>query len=116
MAPGDPAIVGAFTQRRDASRWGSSVNPPRYALLALCIVPLCAPVGALAQQDDSKWGKPIDLKPLIIPLPPVVPLPRDFQLNTGTAGTSQTYSAPMQNPNLPAKQSGPGIKFSIPTR
>ena len=87
---------------------------PKHALLALCIMPLCAPPGASAQED--KAYKPLNLKPLMVPVPPIVPVPRDFQLNTGTAGTTQTYTAPLQNPNLPATQSGPGIKFSLPTR
>jgi len=34
------------------------MNLPTQALLALCIVPLCAPSGASMQED--KWGKPME--------------------------------------------------------
>ena len=61
------------------------MNRPTQALLALCIVPLCVASGALAQED--KWGdKPVDLKGLIAPVRPLVPvpLPRDYQFNSGS--------------------------------
>ena len=91
------------------------MNLPTQALLALCILPLCAPGGASAQED--KWGKPVDLKLLIPPIPPVVPLPRNYQLNPNTGGGSQSYSnGPLENPNAPTTQSAPGIKLSIPSR
>jgi hypothetical protein len=89
------------------------MNLPRRALIALCIVPLCAPGGASAQED--KWGKPIDLKLLI---PPVVPMPRNYQLNPGTVGGTQSpyAAAPLQNPASSSTQATPGIKLTIPTR
>jgi hypothetical protein len=83
------------------------------ALLALCMVPFCAPSGASAQED--KWGKPVDLKLLVPPLPPVVPLPRNYQLNPGSVGGTQT-TAPLQSPGSSATQPAPGIKLSIPSR
>jgi hypothetical protein len=89
------------------------MNLPRQALLALCILPLCAPYGASAQED--KWGKPVDLKLLIPPVPPVVPLPRNYQLNPGTVGGTQTpYTSPLQNSS--SAPPAPGIKLTIPTR
>lgn len=99
--------------------WGIAMNLRRYTLAALSVLPLCVPFGATAQPaDDSKWGKPLDLKNFVPPPPPIVPLPRNYQLSTGVAGrgTQQTYDAPMTNPNAPAMQSGAGIKLSIPTR
>jgi hypothetical protein len=89
---------------------------PSWALLALCIVPLCAP-GASAQ-EDSKWGKPIDLKQFVPPLPPVVPLPRNYELNPGSVGGSQGSSAsnPFQSPASSATTTTPGIKLTIPAR
>jgi hypothetical protein len=88
-------------------------------LVALCLMPLCVSVGAFAQQ--SQFGtpqdfKPLDLKPLIPPLP-IMPVPRDLQVNTGSVGGSQSSAvAPLQSPTSPGTQSAPGIKFSIPTR
>jgi hypothetical protein len=98
-------------------QWGTAMSLPRYAPFAVCFA-LFAATGASAQQPDDKWGsiKPLDLKPLIAPLPPVLPVPKDMQFSTGTAGTSQTFQSPMQNPNMPATQSGAGLKFSIPTK
>ena len=92
------------------------MNLQTQALFALCILPLCAPGGASAQED--KWGKPVDLKLLIPPVPPVVPLTRNYQLNPGTVGGAQTPygAAPLENPSAPSTQAAPGIKLSIPTR
>lgn len=90
------------------------MNFPRPAPLAFCIVLLCAPCGASAQED--KWDKPLDLKPLV---PPVFPLPPNSRLNPGTVGGTQTpYStAPLlQNPGTSSTQPAPGIKLSIPSR
>jgi hypothetical protein len=92
------------------------MNLPSWALLALCIVPLCAPGGASAQED--KWGKPIDLKQFVPPLPPVVPLPRNYDLNPGAVGGAQGTNAtgPFQSPAASSATTTPGIKFSIPAR
>jgi hypothetical protein len=92
------------------------MNLPTRVLLALCLVALCAPGGASAQ--ENKWDKPVDLKLLIPPVPPVLPIPRDFQLNPGTVGGTQTpYTpAPLQNPGASSAQPAPGIRLSIPTR
>jgi hypothetical protein len=87
---------------------------PRLALLALCMMPLCVPGGVSAQED--KWGKPVDLKQLIPPLPPIVPMPRNYDLSPGTVGGRADAPAPLQSPGLPATQSAPGIRFSIPSR
>ena len=89
------------------------MNLSKPTLLVLGAVLLCAPGGALAQQD--KWDKPVDLKPLI---PPVIPLPPNSRLNPGTVGGSQTpyTSGPLQNPNLSSDQPAPGIKLTIPSR
>jgi hypothetical protein len=93
------------------------MNLPTQALFVLCILPLCAPGGASAQ-EDNKWGKPVDLKALIPPLPPIVPMPRNYQLNPGTVGGTQTpYTAtPLENPGVSSTQGAPGIRLSIPTR
>jgi hypothetical protein len=91
------------------------MNLPTRVLLALCVMPLCAHGGASAQ-EDNKWGKPVDLKLLI---PPVVPIPRNYQLNPGTVGETRTpYSTltPLQNPAVSSPQGAPGIKLTIPTR
>jgi hypothetical protein len=88
------------------------MNLKLYALLALCIM-ACAPSGAFAQANQ--WDKPVDLKPLI---PPVVPLPRNSQLNPGTVGGYQTpyTTAPLQNPNISPTESAPGLRLTIPSR
>ncbi len=87
----------------------------RQALLALCIAPLCASGGASAQQD--KWDKPVDLKVFVPPLPPVVPVPRNYQLNPGSVGATQTPAGgAFQNPSSSSTQTAPGIRLSIPTR
>jgi hypothetical protein len=92
------------------------MNLPTRVLLALCIVALCAPGGASAQED--KWGKPIDLKQFVPPLPPVVPLPRNYELTPGTAGGAQgsNASGPFQNPASSSTQTAPGIRLTIPSR
>jgi hypothetical protein len=93
------------------------MNLPRSTLLALCIVPLFA-AGAVAQQDN-RWGdKPVDLKVLVPPLPPVVPLPRDYQFNPGAVGGTQSpyNTGPFQTPSSSQIQSAPGIRLSIPNR
>jgi hypothetical protein len=89
------------------------MNLPRFALLAFCIVPACAPGGAFAQANQ--WDKPVDLKPLV---PPVVPLPPNSRLNPGTVGGSQTpyTTAPLQNPNFAPTEPAPGIRLTIPSR
>jgi hypothetical protein len=83
------------------------------ALLALGIVLLGAPDGALAQANQ--WDKPVDLKPMV---PPVVPLPPNSRLNLGTVGGYQTpyTTAPLQNPNLAPNDPAPGIRLTIPAR
>lgn len=92
------------------------MNIPTQALLAFCILPLCG--GGVAAQEDKWGGKPIDFKVLVPPLPPVVPLPRDYQLKPGAVGGTQTPSsiAPLENPAAPGTQASPGIRLSIPTR
>jgi hypothetical protein len=89
------------------------MNFPKLALLALCIMPLCTPGGASAQQ--GQWDKPVDLKPLI---PPLVPLPPSSSLKPGTVGGTTTpyTTAPLQNPNLSPTQPAPGIRLTIPSR
>jgi hypothetical protein len=90
------------------------MNLPKL-LLALCMLPLCVPGGASAQVDKEKWGAPIDLKQL---LPPVVPVPRNYQLTPGAVGETQgpnTFT-PLQNPAQSSPQAAPGIKLTIPTR
>jgi hypothetical protein len=93
------------------------MNLPSWALLSLCIVPLCAS-GDASAQEDSKWGKPIDLKQFVPPLPPVVPLPRNYDLNPGSVGGSQgsNASSPFQSPASSSTQTAPGIKLTIPSR
>ena len=85
----------------------------RHVLLALGIVLLCAPGGAFAQED--KRDKPLDLKPLVLP---VFPLPPNSRLNPGTVGGAQTpnTTAPLQNPAYSPTQPAPGIRLSIPSR
>ena len=85
-------------------------------MLALCIVLLCAPGGASAQED--KWGKAIDLKQFVPPLPPVVPLPRNYDLNPGAVGGAQGSNAagPFQSPATSSTQTAPGIRLTIPSR
>jgi hypothetical protein len=97
------------------------MNLPTRALFMLCVMSLCAPVGASAQQgaaaQDDKWGKPVDLKLLIPPVPAIVPLPHNYQLNPNTGGASQTYThGPLDNPNAPTTRSAPGVELSIPSR
>ena len=89
------------------------MNLPRYALLVLCVMPLCTPLGAFAQQNQ--WDKPLDFKPLI---PPLVPLPPNSRLNPGTVGGTTTpyTTAPLQNPNLSPSEPSPGIRLTIPSR
>jgi hypothetical protein len=89
---------------------------PSWALLSLCILPLCVP-GASAQ-EDSKWGKPIDLKQFVPPLPPVVPLPRNYELKPGSVGGAQGSNGanPFQSPASSATTTTPGIKLTIPAR
>ena len=92
------------------------MNRPTQAWLALCIVPLCVASGASAQED--KWGdKPVDLKALIAPVRPLVPvpLPRDYQFNSGSIGGSQAPAAPLQSPGS-SGQSAPGFRLTIPAR
>jgi hypothetical protein len=83
------------------------------ALLALGIVLLGAPDGALAQANQ--WDKPVDLKPFV---PPIVPLPPNARLNPGSVGGTTTpyTTAPLQNPNLSPTQPSPGIRLTIPSR
>ncbi len=87
---------------------------PTTALLAFCIL-AAAPGGAFAQQPDSGWGKPSDLKPLLPPvLPPVIP-PNSL-LTTGPAlgdGLSPYASGPLNDPSR--SQATPGLRLTIPT-
>jgi hypothetical protein len=86
------------------------------ALAALCVAPLCAPVGASAQQQkqqsQDKWDNPWDLKPLV---PPVFTLPPNAQLNSGATTGTPSYSATPQQSRGLNSQSSPGVRLSIPT-
>ena len=90
------------------------MNASRYALLALCLVPLCIPSSVLAQDKDTKWDNPWDLKPLV---PPGFALPPNSQLSPGTLNSTQTpYStAPLQAPGSSSTQQTPGIRLTIPS-
>jgi hypothetical protein len=85
----------------------------RCTLVALCVLMLCAPSGAWAQEDNGL--KPLDLKPLV---PPMFQLPPNSKFNSGTVGGTQSpYSSTApQNPGSPQTQPAPGIKLTIPTR
>lgn len=89
----------------------------KQALLALCIVTLAAPGIASAQQNQ--YENPKDLKPLI---PPIVPLPSNSKLSTGTVGGYQSPSnttAPLlQTPDFSQSQNqpAPGLRLTIPSR
>ena len=90
------------------------MSPPKISLLALSIAALgaIAPANAQGQQTD----KPFDFKPL---LPPVVPVPPNSAVTSGSIGGSQNpyTTAPLQSPSQPStSQSAPGMRFSIPTR
>jgi hypothetical protein len=89
------------------------MKPHRYALLAFCVLLPYAPQGALAQ--GTQYDKPVDLKPLVLP---VVPLPPNARLNLGTVGGYQAPSttAPLQNPNLSPSDPAPGLRLTIPAR
>jgi hypothetical protein len=81
--------------------------------LVLGLMLLCVPIEAAAQ--DGKYDKPVDLKPLVVP---VFPLPRDSQINPGAVGGNQTpyTTAPLQGSGAPSNPSQPGLRFSIPSR
>ena len=66
---------------------------------------------AHAQQTD----KPFDFKPL---LPPVVPVPPNSQVTSGSVGGTQNpyTTAPLQSPTQAPTQSAPGMRLTIPTR
>jgi len=94
------------------------MNLPTQALFALCILPLCAPGVASAQED--KWGKPVDLKLLI---------PRSFRCRAiassipARSAGRRRHMAPLRwkiraypRRKQPPTQAAPGIKLSIPTR
>jgi hypothetical protein len=86
----------------------------KLSLLALSIAVLgaVAPAGAQGQQTD----KPFDFKPL---LPPVVPVPPNSAVTSGSVGGSQNpyTTAPLQSPTQPStSQSAPGMRLTIPTR
>jgi hypothetical protein len=86
----------------------------KLALLALSIAILgaIAPASAQGQQTD----KPFDFKPL---LPPVVPIPPNSAVTSGSVGGSQNpyTTAPLQSPSQPSSsQSSPGMRLTIPTR
>jgi hypothetical protein len=86
----------------------------KLALLALSIAALgaTAPANAQGQQPD----KPFDFKPL---LPPVVPVPPNSAVTSGSVGGTQNpyTTAPLQSPSQPSSsQSSPGMRFTIPTR
>ena len=99
------------------------MNRPRQLLpacaLALCVLPLCAPGAAFAQasSQDDKWGKPVDLKQLI-PVPPILPVPRNYELNSSTLGGTQmpATTSPLGSTGSPSTPPAAGFKFSIPTR
>jgi hypothetical protein len=80
--------------------------------LSIAILGAIAPANAQGQQTD----KPFDFKPL---LPPVVPVPPNSAVTSGSVGGSQNpyTTAPLQSPTQPsATQTAPGMRFSIPTR
>jgi hypothetical protein len=115
-APAIGYMVRPQTRSFAAGENPMNLNLSRQVLLALYILPLCATDGAVAQ--DDKWGKPLDLKVLVPPLPPIVPVPRDYQLNPGTVGGSQTpyINSPLQSPGSSVTQTTPGIRLTIPSR
>lgn len=79
--------------------------------LAVTLFAGFTPVGAHAQQTD----KPFDFKPL---LPPLVPVPSNSQVTSGSVGGTQNpyTTAPLQNPTQGPSQSAPGMRLTIPSR
>jgi hypothetical protein len=86
---------------------------PRTSLFALCAVLFGAVAAGGAFGQEDKWKQ--DFKPLV---PPVVPLPPNSQLNSGSVGGTQTpyTTAPLQAPTQSPSQPAPGLKLSIPSR
>ena len=86
----------------------------KLSLLALGIAMLGAPAPASAQGQQT--DKPFNFKPL---LPPVVPVPPNSSVTSGSVGGSQNpyTTAPLQSPTQPsATQTAPGMRFTIPSR
>jgi hypothetical protein len=88
--------------------WGRTMG--RHSLLALCIVMLaaCISVGARAQTD-----KPIDFKPLV---PPIIPMLPNSQMQSGSVGGTQDpyTTAPLRSPPQAPVQQAPGMRLTIP--
>jgi hypothetical protein len=88
---------------------------PKQALLALCILA----VPGIASAQGTQYENPKDLKPLV---PPIVPLPPNSKLSTGTVGGYQSPSnttAPLLgNPDFSqsTNQPAPGLRLTIPSR
>jgi hypothetical protein len=88
------------------------MKPPTHfaVALAIALTALIASTGANAQND-----KPFDFKPL---LPPLVPVPPNSQVNSGSVGGTQNpyTTAPLQSPTQGPAQPAPGMRLTIPTR
>ena len=80
-------------------------------LLAASVFVSCVAGTAFAQ--ESKYDKPVDLKPIV---PPVFLLPPSSQINPRSFGGNQTpyTTAPLQKSDAPSTQQAPGLRFTIP--
>lgn len=81
-------------------------------IVGMAVVGAITPTSAPAQPQTDK---PFDFKPV---LPPVVPLPPNSAVTSGSVGGRQDpyTTAPLQSPPQAPTQTAPGMRFSIPTR